>query len=145
ELVENSRSRWSRPRHRDGAATSCSELDLLRDAERVVNLDPEVSNGAFQLRMSEQKLNCPQVTRLLIDLGRLRPPHRVRATGGAVKPALSTQAWTIRVYCRVERCGCVRKRLGKTYCPFLASTSGSQARIEARVCSVISNWTGRPV
>src|SRR5260370_9066832 len=36
--------------------------------------------------MPEQKLNRPQIARLLVDLRRLRPPHRVRAVGGAVQP-----------------------------------------------------------
>ena len=69
-----------------------SELDLLRDAERIIDFDPEVANGAFQLGMSEQKLNRPQVARLLIDLGRLRPSHRVRAVGGAVKAGYDLKA-----------------------------------------------------
>jgi len=31
-----------------------SELDLLRDAERVVDLDAEIPNSAFELRVPEQ-------------------------------------------------------------------------------------------
>ena len=63
-----------------------SQLDLLRGAERVADLDAEVADCAFELRMTQEKLNRPQIARLLVDLGRLRPPHRVRAVGGAVKP-----------------------------------------------------------
>src|SRR6266568_384278 len=36
--------------------------------------------------MPEEKLNRSQVAGLLVDLGRLRPPHRMRTIGGAVKP-----------------------------------------------------------
>src|SRR6202795_3335616 len=36
--------------------------------------------------MPEQQLNRPQVPRLLVDLGRLRPAHRVGAVGRAVEP-----------------------------------------------------------
>ena len=32
---------------------------LLRDLQRVIYLDPEVSNGAFQLAMTKQELNGP--------------------------------------------------------------------------------------
>jgi hypothetical protein len=37
-----------------------SELDLLRYAERVVDLDAEVSNNAFEFRVPEQQLYRPQ-------------------------------------------------------------------------------------
>ena len=33
-----------------------SELDLLRNAERVVDLDAEIADGAFELRVSELDL-----------------------------------------------------------------------------------------
>ena len=36
--------------------------------------------------MTQDKLNRPQIARLLVDLSCLRPPHRMRAIGGAVKP-----------------------------------------------------------
>jgi|SRR5271157_52356 len=65
--------------------------------------------------------------------GERRVSSAVTAVGERAEilaPALSTQAWTILAYCRVERCGCARKRLGKRYLPFLASTFGSQAWIE---------------
>jgi hypothetical protein len=34
-----------------------SELDLLRDGERIVDLDPEIANGALQLGVAEQQLH----------------------------------------------------------------------------------------
>jgi len=52
-----------------------SELDLLRNAEGVVDLDAEIANGAFELRMSEEELNGPKITGRSIDLRGLRPAH----------------------------------------------------------------------
>ena len=52
-----------------------SEFDLLCDAESVIDLDPEIPDGAFELRMSEQQLNRSKVTSLSVDLRRLRPAH----------------------------------------------------------------------
>jgi hypothetical protein len=62
-----------------------SQLDLLGNAERVIDLDAEITNRAFELRVPEEQLDGSQVACLLVDLRRLRPPHRVRAVGGAVK------------------------------------------------------------
>lgn len=36
-----------------GRTCAESELDLLRDAERVVDLDAEIADGAFELRVPE--------------------------------------------------------------------------------------------
>ena len=66
-------------------ATLFFRLDLLGNAERVVNLDAEIADGAFELCVSKQQLNRSQVPRLLVDLGRFRPSHRVSAVGGAVQ------------------------------------------------------------
>ena len=46
-----------------------SQLDLFGDAERVVDLDPKIADCAFELGMTEEKLNRPQIARLLVDLG----------------------------------------------------------------------------
>ena len=35
------------------------DFGLLRDLQRVIDLDSEVSNGAFQLAMTKQELNGP--------------------------------------------------------------------------------------
>jgi hypothetical protein len=63
-----------------------SQLNLLRDAERVIDLDAEITDRAFELRVPEEQLDGSQVAGLLVDLGRLRSPHRMRAIGGAVEP-----------------------------------------------------------
>ena len=41
------------PTARQGRDLS-SEFDLFRDAERVLDLDPEIADRAFQLRVAEQ-------------------------------------------------------------------------------------------
>jgi len=55
------------------------ELDLLGHIQSVIYLDPEISDGALQLRMAGEELHCAQVAGLAINLGSLRSPYRVRA------------------------------------------------------------------
>src|SRR5215472_4866182 len=62
-----------------------SELDLLRDGERIVDLDPEIANGALQLGVAEEQLHGSQVTGLPINLSRLRSAQRMRAVGRTIK------------------------------------------------------------
>jgi hypothetical protein len=45
------------------------------DAERVVDLDTKVTDGAFEPCVPEQELNCPQIAGLLVNLRGLGPPH----------------------------------------------------------------------
>jgi hypothetical protein len=40
-----------------------SDIDLFRYGQGVINLDAEVSGGAFDLGVAEQELHRPQVTR----------------------------------------------------------------------------------
>jgi len=63
-----------------------SQLDLFRNAQRVMDLDTEVTNRAFELCMSQQELNGPEVARLLVNLCSLCPPHRMRAIRRAIEP-----------------------------------------------------------
>jgi hypothetical protein len=74
---------FARPRRR----LFSSQLDLLGNAERVADFDAEVADSALELRMPEEQLDGSQVARLLVDLRRLRPTHRMRAVGGAVQPS----------------------------------------------------------
>ena len=55
------------------------ELNLFCHIQGVVHLNPEISDGAFQLGMTEQELDCTQVSGLTINLGSPRAAHRVRA------------------------------------------------------------------
>ena len=45
------------------------EINLFSHVQGVVHLDPEISDGAFQFRMTEKKLDCTQVAGLAINLG----------------------------------------------------------------------------
>lgn len=56
----------SRPRRGERGRGSQSEFDLLGDAESVVHLDPEIANGAFQLRVPKQQLDGAKVASLLL-------------------------------------------------------------------------------
>jgi hypothetical protein len=93
-----------------GRASSQLTARPARIWQRVVYLDAEIAHSAFELRLPEKQLHCSQVARFLIYLCRLDSSHRMRAMGRAIKPSALTQEWTIRAYCRVERCGCVRTR-----------------------------------
>ena len=62
-----------------------SKIDLLSDAESVIDLDPEIPDGALQLCMAEKKLDSAKVAGFAVDLGRLRPPHRVRAVNSPLE------------------------------------------------------------
>lgn len=76
---------WCDIRHRHKATTGVeaggrrSEVNLLGNIQGVVYLNPEISDGAFQLGVSEEKLDRTQVAGLPINLGSLRAAHRVRA------------------------------------------------------------------
>jgi hypothetical protein len=53
-----------------------SEINLFG---YIRGVNSEISDGAFQLRVTEEKLDGTQVTSLPINLGSLRAAHRVRA------------------------------------------------------------------
>jgi hypothetical protein len=50
-----------------------SDVDLLGNGKGVVNLDPEIPNRAFNLRVPQQKLNRSKISRLFVDQGCLGP------------------------------------------------------------------------
>jgi hypothetical protein len=92
--VADRRLRLVRQRRTGGKGRAgCSELNLLGDAEGVVDLDAELTDSAFELRVSEEELYGSQVARLLINLSRLCSAHRVRAVRrmietGALNPSM---------------------------------------------------------
>jgi hypothetical protein len=53
-----------------------SEINLFG---YIRGVNSEISDGAFQLGVTEEKLDGTQVTSLPINLGSLRAAHRVRA------------------------------------------------------------------
>src|SRR5208282_2393442 len=63
-----------------------SELDLLRERQGIVDFDLEVTDGALNLRMSENELDRSQVAGLAVDLRRLGTAQRLRAKGAAFHP-----------------------------------------------------------
>ena len=70
---------WRVDDHRRDAGGRQLELDLLGHVQSVVYLNPEISDGALQLHMTEEELHSAQVAGFAIYLGGLRTPHRVRA------------------------------------------------------------------
>jgi hypothetical protein len=44
---------------------------LFRNGKGVIDLDAEVSDGALDLGMAEQKLHGPQISSASVDQGRL--------------------------------------------------------------------------
>jgi len=59
---------------------------LLRKEKRVVNLDTEVADSTFQLRMAEKELTGAQIARALIDQRDLRPAEAVSSIKRGIKP-----------------------------------------------------------
>jgi hypothetical protein len=51
-----------------------SDVDLLSDLDRIVDLDAEIAHGAFDFGMSEQKLDGSQIPSSPVN------QHRLRAT-----------------------------------------------------------------
>jgi hypothetical protein len=50
-------------------------LSLLRDLQRVVDLDPEVSDRALKFAVVEEKLDGPEIPGPAVDQRRFRAPH----------------------------------------------------------------------
>ena len=55
------------------------ELYLLRQRQSIVDFDPELTDGALNLRMSEKQLDRSQVAGLAVDLSRLGATQRMCA------------------------------------------------------------------
>lgn len=62
------------------------KLNLLRDSQRVVYLDAQVSDGAFEFRVTEQNLDRPKIAGLFINLRSLCSPHGMGAICAGVEP-----------------------------------------------------------
>jgi hypothetical protein len=61
------------------ALPRCSDVDLLGDSERIVNLDAEVPDGALHFGVPKEKLNRPEVSGPPVNQSRLGSPQRVSA------------------------------------------------------------------
>jgi hypothetical protein len=53
----------------------CLELDLFSHIQRVIHLDPEISDCALQLHVTEEDLHGAKVAGLAVDQGRLGTTH----------------------------------------------------------------------
>ena len=65
---------------------SISDLNLLRDRERVVDLDAEISDGAFNLGMTKQELHCSEVAGAPVYQRGLGSPQGMRSEHLWIEP-----------------------------------------------------------
>ena len=72
------------------ALTGTHQLDLglLRDLESVVDHNPEIPDGAFELRVPEEKLDGSEVLRASVNQLGFRSPNRVCAVCCRLEPNL---------------------------------------------------------
>ena len=49
-----------------------SDVDLFRDGESIIDLNPEIADSAFDLGVTEQELHGSQITSTAVDQGCLR-------------------------------------------------------------------------
>ena len=66
-------------------AVGPSELRLLCDLERVVDLDAEIANRALYLGVAQQELDGAKVLCSPVDERRLGPPYRMRSVSRGVE------------------------------------------------------------
>ena len=81
---------WPKPVEIDraedvGSAGGISDLHLFRYRKRVVHLDAEISDRAFNLRVAEQELHGSQIAGASVDQCRLRPTQRMRTEQFRIK------------------------------------------------------------
>ena len=55
-----------------------SDINFLGNLNRIVDLDTKVTNGALDLGVAEQKLDCTQISSSAVDQSRFGPPQGVR-------------------------------------------------------------------
>jgi hypothetical protein len=61
------------------ALPRCSDVDLLGDGERVIDLNAEVPDGALHVRVPKEQLNRAQVSGPPVNQRGLGSPQRVGA------------------------------------------------------------------
>ncbi len=62
-----------------------SNVNLLGNCKRVIDLDTEISDGALDLRVTQQQLNSAKVPGPTIDQRGLCPPDRMRTEHGRLR------------------------------------------------------------
>ena len=122
----------------------CSGVNLFRYRSRVVDLDPEVSDGAFDLRVARQELHGTQVSCAPVDQGCLCSSERMRSeqvriqadTGNPLAKETSVLS---------GREASVGATSTNTYSPGFLPVAFTWSSPAGHVASVGSNPTGRPV
>lgn len=79
-LTRDGRSAWRQP-----PIHSLLDFRLLGDLQSVIDFNAQVAHCAFELRVTEQQLNRPQVLGLAVDQCGLSSAHRVRTVGSGVE------------------------------------------------------------
>ena len=72
----------ARPAPREARASKAaihrgSDFGLLRVLQRIVDLNAQISDRRFQLRVAEKKLHCEKILGPLVDQSSLGPAHRM--------------------------------------------------------------------
>ena len=62
-----------------------SDVDLLGNLQRIIDLDSEVPDRALQLAVTQQPLDGSQVLRVTVDQRRFCPPQRICAVIAWIK------------------------------------------------------------
>lgn len=79
------------------------DLGVLRERQRIFDIDTEIAHRAFDLGVAKQDLDSPKVASCLLDDGSFRPARRMRAVSSFRRPIAVTHSLTRRAYCRVLR------------------------------------------
>jgi hypothetical protein len=61
-------------------------LRFVSHLKRIVDLNAEMPDCTFQLRMAEQELYRPTILRAAVNQRCFRSAHRMRAVGRVIKP-----------------------------------------------------------
>ena len=78
-----------------------SDINLFRDCEGVIHFDAEIPNGAFDLGMSEQKLDRPEIASPPVDQGRFVRRSECVPNSLGSSPTLPIHSDTSWAYWRV--------------------------------------------
>ena len=63
-----------------------SDVDLLGDAQRVIEFDAEVSDRAVHFGVTKQELNGSEISGLPVDQRRFRPPYGMCSIPAWIEP-----------------------------------------------------------
>src|SRR5215510_13952284 len=63
-----------------------SDINLFCYRERIVDFDAEIADRTLDLRVAEQKLGSPKVSRSPVDQSRFRSSQRMRAKQPRIEP-----------------------------------------------------------